>query len=74
MFTESEGVLISGVFAVCQRKCVFLRGSRSLLWWLCVCNLGFDYLVDTQGFWELDVALGIRVNQYKTYCVILSLP
>ena len=35
---------------VCQRKCAFLRGSRSLLCWLCVCNLVFDYLVDTQRF------------------------
>jgi len=35
---------------VCQRKCVFLRGSISLLWWLCVCNMVFDYLVDTQKF------------------------
>ena len=50
MFTESEGVLICGVFVVCQRKCVFLRGLRSLLWWLCVCNLVFDYLVDIQRF------------------------
>jgi len=47
--------MICGVFVVCQRKCVFLRGSRSLLWWLCVCNLVFDYLVDTQRFLVLKM-------------------
>ena len=26
------------------------------------------------GFWELDVALGIRVNQYKSICVFISFP
>ena len=26
------------------------------------------------GFWGLDVALGVRVNQYKFVCVILSFP
>jgi len=26
------------------------------------------------GFWGLDVALGVRVNQYKSVCVILSFP
>jgi len=73
VFKESEGVLICGVIVVCQRKCVLFRGSRSLLWWLCVCNLVFDCIVDTSGFWELDVAFGIRVKQYKISCVILSL-
>ena len=72
--SQSQRVFWSLVWFVCQRKCVFLRGSRSLLWWLCVCNLVFDYLADTQRFLELDVALGIRVNQYKIACVILSLP
>ena len=26
------------------------------------------------AFWGLDVALGVRVNQYKSVCVILSFP
>ena len=50
-----------------------LRCSRSLLWW-CVSNLDFDCIVDTSGFWGLDVPLGVRVNQYKLFvCFYLAL-
>jgi len=40
----------------------FLKGSMSLLWWF-VCNL---FLL-LSGFWGLDVALGLRANQYKLF-------
>ena len=52
----------------------FLRGSRSLLW--CVVFVIWFWLHSglPSGFWELDVALGVRVNQYKSICVILSFP
>ena len=50
----------------------FLRGSRSLLW--CVMFVIWFWLHSglPSGFWELDVALGVRVNQYKSVCVIFS--
>ena len=32
-----------------KEVCV-LKGIKSLIWWLCVCNLVFYYLVDTQRF------------------------
>ena len=52
----------------------FLRGSRSLLW--CVMFVIWFWLHSRlpSGFWGLDVALGVRVNQYKSVCVILSFP
>ena len=33
-----------------------------------------DCIVDTQWFLGTDVALGIRVNQYKSVCVLISFP
>ena len=50
----------------------FLRGSRSLLW--CVVFVIWFWLLNglLSGFWGLDVALGVRVNQYTSVCVILS--
>ena len=52
----------------------FLRGSRSLLW--CVMCVIWFWLHSglPSGFWGLDVVLGVRVNQYKFVCVILSFP
>ena len=52
----------------------FLRGSRSLLW--CVMFVIWFWLHNglSNDFWGLDVALGVRVNQYKSVCVILSFP
>jgi len=50
----------------------FLKGSRSLLWWF-VCNLFWLLSGLPNGFWGLDVALGLRVNQYKLL-VYLFLP
>jgi len=49
-----------------------LKGSRSLLWWF-VCNLFWLLSGLPSGFWGLDVALGLRVNQYKLF-VYLFLP
>ena len=52
----------------------FLRGSMSLLW--CVVFVIWFWLHSglPSGFWGLDVALGVRVNQYKSVCVIISFP
>ena len=52
----------------------FLRGSRSLLW--CVVFVIWFWLHSglPSDFWGLDLALGVRVNQYKSVCVILSFP
>jgi len=50
----------------------FLKGSRSLLWCVVFCNLVWLLSGLPSGFWEQDVALGLRVNQYKLVCVILS--
>ena len=52
----------------------FSRGSRSLLW--CVVFVIWFWLHSglLSGYWGLDVALGVRVNQYKSVCVILSFP
>ena len=52
----------------------FLRGSRSLLW--CVMFVIWFWLHSglPSDFWGLDVALGVKVNQYKSVCVILSFP
>ena len=73
-FTKSEAVLICGVL-YCQRKWVFLRDSRSLLWCVCVVVIcGWLHSGISSGFWGLDVALGVRVNQYKFVCVIFSFP
>ena len=50
----------------------FLRGSRSLLW--CVVFVIWFWLHSglPNGFRGLDVALGLRVNQYKSIYVTLS--
>ena len=52
----------------------FLKGSRSLLW--CVVFVIWFWLHSglPSGLWGLDVALGVRGNQYKSVCVILSFP
>ena len=52
----------------------FLRGSRSLLW--CVVFVVWFWLHSglPSGFRGLHVTLGVRVNQYKSVCVILSFP
>ena len=52
----------------------FLRGSRSLLW--CVVFVIWFWLHSglPSDFWGLDVALGVRMNQYKFVCVTLSFP
>jgi len=52
----------------------FLRGSRLLLW--CAVFVIWFWLHSglPSGFWGLDVALGVGVNQYKFVCVILSFP
>ena len=52
----------------------FFRGSRSLHW--CMVFVIWFWLHSglLGGFWGLDVALGVRVNQYKSFCVILSFP
>ena len=43
----------------------FLKGSSHYFGGLCVV-IWFDYLVDYPVvFWGMDVALGLRVNQYK---------
>ena len=51
-----------------------LRGSSSLLW--CVVFVIWFWLHNglSNGFWGLDVALGVRVNQFKSVCVTLSFP
>ena len=50
---------------------VFLEGFK-VIWWI-VCLIWFHYLADYPVvFWGLDVALGLRVNQYKLL-VYLSL-
>ena len=52
----------------------FLRGSRSLLWCVVFCNLVWLLSGLPSGFRELDVALVVRVNQYKLFvCFSLSL-
>jgi len=57
---------------VVPKEVCFLKGSRLLLWWF-VCNL-FRLLSGLPtGFWGLDVALGLRANQYKLF-VYLFLP
>ena len=50
----------------------FLRGSRSLLW--CVMFVIWFWLHSglPSGFLGLDVALSVRVNQYKSVCVMTS--
>ena len=59
-----------GVF--CQRECVSWRVQGHYFGGLCIV-IWFDYLVDYPVvFWGLDVALGLRVNQYKLL-VYLSL-
>ena len=57
----------------CQKKCVFLKG-RSLLWcvWTVICDWLHSGILS--GFWGLNVALGIRVNQYKSIYVLISFP
>jgi len=52
----------------------FLKGSRSLLWCVVFCNMVWLLSGLPSGFWELDVALVVRVNQYKLFlCISLSL-
>ena len=55
---------------VCQRWCVFLKGSRSPLW--CVlCNQGVWLLSEIlRGFWGLDVALAKEWTNIKLYVLI----
>ena len=49
----------------CQRECVSWRVQGHYFGGLCVV-IWFDYLVDySMVFWGLDVAVGLRVNQYK---------
>ena len=56
----------------CQSECVSWRVQGHCFGGLCVV-IWFDYLVDYPVvFWGLDVALGLRVNQYKLL-VYLSL-
>jgi len=52
----------------------FLRGSRSLFWCVLFVILFWLHSGLPSGFWGLVVALGVRVNQYKFVCVILSFP
>ena len=67
-----EVVKINTLGVFCQRECVSWRVQGHYLGGLCVI-IWFDYLVDYQVvFWWLDVALGLRVNQYKLL-VYLSL-
>ena len=48
-----------------QRECVSWRVQGHYFGGLCIV-IWFDYLVDYPVvFWVLDVALGLRVNQYK---------
>ena len=57
---------------ICQSECVSWRVQGHCFGGLCVV-IWFDYLVDYPVvFWGLDVALGLRVNQYKLL-VYLSL-
>jgi len=57
-----------------QKVVCFFRGSRSLLWCMVFVIWFWLHSGIPSGFWELDVALGVRVNQYKFVCVILSFP
>jgi len=62
----------ASTFLVCvvPKWVCFLKGSRSLLWWF-VCNL--FWLLSGLPVASGDVALGLRVNQYKLL-VYLFLP
>ena len=61
------------ILLVCFAKGnVFLEGFKVYFGGLCVV-IWFDHLVDYPAvFWGLDVAIGLRVNQYKLF-VYLSL-
>ena len=60
-----EVVKINTLGVFCQRECVSWRVQGHYFGGLCVV-IWFDYLVDYPVvFWGLDVALGLRVNQYK---------
>ena len=68
---EVVKIIILGV--CCAKVSVFLEGFKvTLLWWF-VCNLFWLLSGLSSGFWGLDVALGLRVNQYKLF-VYLFLP
>ena len=67
-----EVVKINTLGVFFQRECVSWRFQGHYFDGLCVV-IWFDYLVDYPVvFWEMDVALGLRVNQYKLL-VYLSL-
>jgi len=67
-----EVVKINTLCVFCQKECVSWRIQGYYFGGLCVV-IWFDCLVDyLVVFWGLDVALGLRVNQYKLL-VYLSL-
>ena len=51
---------------LCQRKCVSRRVQGHFYGGF-VCNLFWLLNGLSSGFWELDVALGLRMNQYKLF-------
>jgi len=60
-----EVIKINTLGVFCQRECVSWRVQGHYFGGLCVV-IWFDYLVDyLVVFWGLNVALGLRVNQYK---------
>jgi len=63
------------IFGGCAepKEVCFLKGSRSFLWW-CLCVICIWLLSGLlNGFWGLDVALGLRVNQYKLFVYLFLL-
>jgi len=73
------GVQIQRMFWIlrcdCQRWCVFLKGSRSSLWCVCVVIKVFWFLSGIlKGFLGTGCSTWLRVNQYKfTVWIFLSL-
>ena len=73
MLCALEVVKINILGVSCAKGSVFLEGFKvtSLVILCVICNLLLSGLPN--GFWKLDVTLGLRVNQYKLF-VHLFLP